>query len=172
MEVQRLIDSLARFRDVLPALVKGIADTDVRWRPASGNWSILEVVGHLADEEVEDFRTRLRLTLEDPTRPWPPIDPEGAAVQRKYNEASLPEVVGRFVTERDTSVAFLRSLRAPDWSQAYEHPKLGPIQAGEVLAGWVAHDHLHTRQIAKRLFEIAARDASPYETRYAGQWTD
>ncbi len=171
MKAERLISSLARFGSVLPVLVGDISDEDVRWKPPSGNWSILEIVSHLADEEVEDFRVRIKLTLEDPTRDWPPIDPEKAAVDRDYNSAKLNETVERFVRERESSVEFLKGLKSPNWHQSHNHPKFGPIQAGEVLAAWAAHDQLHVRQIAKRLFEISGRDAAPFGTRYAGNWT-
>lgn len=170
MNLTRLINSLDRFRTVLPVLTNDLDDETVRWRPPSGSWSILEIVCHLADEEVEDFRTRVRMTLEDPTQDWPPIDPEGAAQSRDYNSADLNDVLARLLKERKDSVEWLRGLQDPDWDKAYQHPKFGPIKAGEVLAAWVAHDHLHTRQIAKRLFEMSARDGAPYSVRYAGDW--
>lgn len=171
MKLERLIDSLERFQHVLPALVKGLDDETVRWRPASGNWSIVEIVCHLADEEVEDFRTRVQMTLEDPTREWPSIDPEGVALSRDYANANLDEVLERFLVERTNSVQWLRQLKDPDWELANVHPKFGPIRAGEVMAAWVAHDQLHTRQIAKRLFEVCQRDASPFGVAYAGDLT-
>lgn len=171
MNLERLIDSLERFQATLEALLRGLDNESVRWKPASGNWSILEIVCHLADEEVEDFRARVKLTLEDPSQDWPPIDPEGVAVSRCYNDCEINDVLQRFLKERKTSVSWLRDLRDPDWQLAYQHPKYGPIQAGAVMAAWVAHDHLHTRQIAKRLFELSARDGAPYSVSYAGDWT-
>ncbi len=171
MNADRLIHSLERFKTTLPVLVDGISDDDARWKPPSGNWSILEIVCHLADEEREEFRTRIELTLQDPQQPWPPIDPEQAAVDRNYNESNLREAVRQFVSERRRSIEFLRSLKDADWSKVHVHPKFGPIQAGEVMAAWAAHDHLHVRQIAKRMFEMNQRDAAPYGTRYAGSWT-
>ena len=171
MNFSRLVDSLERFQGVLPALLEGLDDESLRWKPPSGNWSILEIVCHLRDEEVEDFRTRVKLTLQDPTQAWPAIDPEGVAISRQYQNENLPSALARFLSERSDSVQWLRGLPATDWQQAYDHPKFGPIQAGEVLAAWVAHDHLHTRQIAKRLFEMSARDATPFSVRYAGEWS-
>ncbi|MGI9516640.1 MAG: DinB family protein, partial [Pirellulaceae bacterium] len=167
----QLVDALDRFQTVLPALVAGLDDEAVRWRPPTGHWSILEIVCHLADEEIEDFRKRVELTLRDPAQAWPPIDPEGVAVSRAYNEQQLDEVLQRFVDERQQSVRWLRGLDKPDWDHAYNHPKFGPIQAGEVLAAWAAHDQLHARQIAKRLFELCQHYADPYGVSYAGDWT-
>lgn len=171
MHAQRLIDSLERFGRVLPAVVDGLSPDDARWRPPNNAWSVLEVVRHLVDEEVEDFRRRLELTLRDPAAPWPAIDPEGVAVKRRYNEGSLDEAVERFVTERAASVSWLRGLRAPDWDRGHEHPRAGTIRAGDLLTAWAAHDALHLRQIAKRLFQMAERDGEGFRSLYAGSWT-
>jgi hypothetical protein len=146
------------------------ARREATWKPPSGAWSILEIVCHLGDEEVDDFRTRLRLTLEDPSQDWPKIDPEGWARERRYNERDLGESLERFARERAASVAWLRSLRDVDWSRAATHPRLGSLRAGDLMASWAAHDALHLRQIAKRLHELAAADAPGFDAGYAGEW--
>jgi hypothetical protein len=38
------------------------------------------------------------------------------------------------------------------------------------MVSWAAHDMLHLRQIAKRLFQIAQRDGDGFSTDYAGEW--
>lgn len=174
MNAAWLIDELARFGGVLTGVVEGLSPAAARWKPPDGAWSILEVCRHLLDEEVEDFRTRLRSTLEDSTRPWPPIDPPGWAIARKYNEADLADTVSRFRAERAASVDWLRSVIAggePDWSRSYLHPKAGPIRAGDLLVSWRAHDCLHLRQIAKRMHQLACDHAAGFSADYAGPWT-
>jgi hypothetical protein len=170
MHFPNLLASLDRFAHLLPVVVRDVPDNDIRWKPVSGAWSILEIVGHLADEEEFDFRERVRLTLADPSHPWPPIDPEGWAVERRYNEQQLAAVIARFSKLRDESLGWLRSLEQPDWDRTHQHPQHGPFRAGDILAAWVAHDYLHLRQISKRLCELAARDAGDYSVRYAGPW--
>jgi hypothetical protein len=170
MNPNAIIRRLELYPRALRAAVECVTSDDARFKPPSGAWSILEIVNHLADEEVEDFRTRTRSVLEDPLKPPPPIDPEGWARDRRYNERDLRESVDRFVREREASIAWLRSLKSPDWNRAYQHPKFGPLAAGLFLASWAAHDALHLRQIAKRLYDLAARDGEPYSVRYAGEW--
>jgi hypothetical protein len=171
VDTRALIKRLERFADVLPAVVEGLSDEDARWRPDETGWSILEIVTHMADEEVEDFRRRVDLTLGDPEAAWPPIDPEGWAIERRYNEGRLADAVERFAAARRESVRWLRGLDDPDWSQAYRHPKIGAIKAGEVFTAWAAHDALHLRQIAKRLYQMTARDGGEFGPDYAGSWT-
>lgn len=169
-KVEALIERMESFGAALPAIVARVSKSDARWKPTPKDWSILEIVNHLADEEVEDFRMRLDLTLHQPNTPWPPIDPPKAAVDRQYNERELGESVSRFVNERKESVRWLRMLFPPDWTKTYAHPKIGAISAGELLASWAAHDALHLRQLSRRLFDLTQRDAAGFSTRYAGEW--
>jgi hypothetical protein len=170
MEASRLIRSLDWFGGVLPGVVAGVADDDARWKPADGAWSILEIIGHLLDEEVRDFRTRVRLTLEDPMQDWPKIDPEGWAVAERYNDRDLDDVAQKWIAERRTSVLWLRGMTNVDWSRSHPHPKAGQLSAGDLLTAWAAHDALHLRQIAKRLFQLAERNGGECSARYAGEW--
>jgi hypothetical protein len=170
MEAGALISRLELLPAALPALLAGVPEADARWKPESGAWSILEIVNHLADEEVLDFRARLENTLAEPQRDWVKIDPEGWAREHRYNERDLRDSVRSFVDERGSSVRWLRSLRGADWERAHQHPRFGPMPAGMLLGAWAAHDALHLRQIAKRLYELSARDASPHPVRYAGEW--
>lgn len=170
MDFEKQIGSLERFGRVLPGALAGLSDADSRWKPSDGGWSILEVVCHLADEEEFDFRVRVRLTLQDPSIEWPPIDPEGWAVEREYNRGDLPSSIERFTNLRAESVQWLKTLDKPDWDQTYQHPKFGPFRAGDIFASWVAHDYLHLRQITKRMYEIANFASGGYSSRYAGDW--
>jgi hypothetical protein len=170
MNLRAMIDRMERFPATLAPLLTDIDPADARFKPPSGAWSILEIVRHLGDEEVDDFRARVRSTLDDPTRPWSPIDPEGWARDRRYNDDDLVEALRRLGAERAASVAWLRSLDDVDWSLAYTHPKAGPIAAGDVMLSWAAHDSLHLRQISKRLYELTLRDAPDFSADYAGAW--
>ena len=58
MRVHDIIERLRANVDVFDALTRGVSEEQARWKPTTDEWSILEVVNHLADEEVEDFRHR------------------------------------------------------------------------------------------------------------------
>ena len=58
----------------------------------------------------------------------------------------------------------------PDWERAHDHPRLGPLRAGDLMASWIAHDLLHIRKIVRVLWEHHGRDTASYDTRYAGEW--
>ena len=173
MDHSAIISRMQETPAAIGALVSGLTASEFRHKPPSGAWSIVEITAHLVDEERVDFRARLRSTLEDPGRKWPPTDPEGWARDRGYQSRELSPLVAEFAREREASLLWLRSLGNVDWKIAYIHPKVGPVTAGELLVSWAAHDALHVRQIAKRMFELAARDGEPegFSTRYAGEWS-
>ncbi len=170
MHTAALIDRLARFPNALRASCSVVREDDGGWSPGPEHWSIVQIVQHLVDEERDDFRPRVRLTLEDPSRAWPPIDPEGRARERGNHSERLPDLLGEFDRERADSVAWLRTLVDPTWDNAHHHPEFPPLAAGDVLASWAAHDAIHLRQVAKRLHQLATRDAGRFATDYAGPW--
>ncbi len=170
MNLPPLIARMEAFPGVLARLCEPLTPVEYRFKPPSGAWSILEIVCHLVDEEMRDFRARVDSTLHDPSKAWEPIDPEGWAVADHYNQRELEEQLARFAEERAESVSWLRRHINPDWTLAYEHPEIGTLRAGDLMASWGAHDTLHLRQIAKRLYELAARDTEGFSAEYAGGW--
>lgn len=168
MDTNTLITFLKRSEALYPALVEDLSDEQFRWKPPSGNWSVLEIIGHMLAEETLDFRPRVKATLEDPTQPWPSYDPEGIVVQERYNQRDPGRLLNEFIEERKASLEWLETLTDPDWERCYQHPKIGPLRAGDLFASWVAHDQLHVRQIAKRCYEMINENCQPYKTAYAG----
>jgi hypothetical protein len=171
MELERLTERMAQSAEAVRALVAGADEGQWRWRPDAASWSLLEVVCHLADEEVEDFRARVDSTLHRPDRPWPPTDPMGWVEARRYNERDPGESLDRFLTERRESLAWLRGLVSPDWNLRSMAPWGSPISAGDVMASWAAHDLLHSRQIVELQWAYTTRVVvAPYGVDYAGDW--
>ena len=170
MNAPALITRLETHASVFQAILGRVRPEDAPWKPSPDKWSLLEVTAHLLDEEREDFRTRLDLTLHHPDADWPPIDPVGWVTARNYAARELPPTLQQFLEERLRSVAWLRGLGSPDWQSIHPHPAFGSMRAGDLLASWVAHDLLHIRQIARLHFQRVGTLAEPFGTGYAGEW--
>lgn len=160
---------LAQGAEIVTALSVGVSPEEARARPAPGAWSLLEVLGHLLDEETLDFRPRLDLVLHRPDEPWPRIDPEAWVIEHQYNARDLAETLQQFLAERQRSLVWLGTLTAPDWTREYRAP-FGPITAGDLLASWAAHDVLHTRQLVELRRSRLLAHTEPHRTQYAGEW--
>ena len=169
MNLDHLTAQLARQAEAIRALVHGVSDEQARWKPDPDHWSILEVTHHLYDEEIEDFRAHLNHILYHADQPWPRIDPGGWVTQRRYNEQDPAAMLAKLLAERQKSLAWLRSLAAPDWAAAIAMP-WGSLTAGDMLASWAAHDLLHLRQLVELHFAWTQRSVAPHSVEYAGDW--
>lgn len=164
-----LIEQLALNRLVFDSLFTIGLRQDVRYRPADNKWNLLEILCHMADEEKDDFKTRLNHVLTTPDAPLPAIDPEGWVTSRKYSEQLFEKKQEEFLTERHRSVRWLQSLKDPKWDNAYAHPKFGPLSAKMFLCNWVAHDMHHIRQINELQHHyLLSTSGDPLQ--YAGKW--
>ena len=169
MNLASITNQMASSARAIQSLAQDVPEQQARWKPREEDWSIVEVVSHLADEEVQDFRTRLDVTLHRPGEKWPPIDPQGWVTKRRYNEQDPAQSLRRFLLAREESLAWLKGLDVPDWQAAYEAP-FGQITAGDILGAWVAHDLLHLRQLVELHWSHTTRMVEPYQVRYAGEW--
>ena len=156
--------------ELIRELVAGISPEQAKRKPAADEWSVLEVINHLYDEEREDFRQRLDYLLNHPGEVWPPIDPEGWVTSRRYNERELASSLKNFLDERQKSLAWLDNLENPNLEAFETHPIAGKFHAGDMLAAWVAHDLLHLRQLVELKYFLMAEAVRPYSPRYAGEW--
>jgi len=153
---------------VFKYLFQSVTDEQACWKPGKDRWSILEAINHLYDEEREDFRQRLELVLSNPKAPWPPIDPEGWVVERKYNESNLKQSLDNFFEEREKSLLWLNGLAVPNWQATHQHPQMGPMSAELILANWLAHDLFHIRQVNDLQFAYLKKLVKPVSMDYSG----
>lgn len=163
------IEQLSETGDVIRCLYRNLNATDYLWRPAPEKWNLLEIICHLYDEEREDFRHRLRSVLDDPERPFDPIDPANWVHSRRYSDRELNEVLPAFLEERKASLTWLKGLDQAPWDNTHLHPRIGPMSAKYILANWVAHDLLHIRQVIKLKYDLL-RSGSGESLAYAGDW--
>ena len=105
METQIVIKTLADNKHVFEAIAGAIAEGQEKWKPADDKWSVQEIFRHLHDEEVYDFRTRVKLMLEEPEARWPKIDPVGWVTERGYNKGEFQDAVQNFLAARKAVIS-------------------------------------------------------------------
>lgn len=169
MEFQTLYQELVDSTEMIRALIKDIDQEQAQVKPSRGNWSILEVVCHLYDEEREDFREHLDFILHRQHQEWHSIAPTAWVKLRKYNEQNFKTMQRKFFNERKKSLVWLQSLKNADWNITYSS-KFGSMKAGDMFASWVAHDNLHIRQLTELRRARIERSTKPYRVGYAGEW--
>ena len=127
----------------------GLGD-EAGWRPAPGEWSANECVGHLIEADQRGFSGRIRtiVAAEVGSRPdlqtW---DPPGVAEARQDHLRDPKELAAEFAALRADGVELVRSLRPEDLPRSGIHPEVGELRVDELLAEWVHHDRNHIRQL-------------------------
>ncbi len=76
MDISIASNQLKAQGEAILQLAEGLSLEQARWKPDEKSWSVLEVLNHLVDEEVLDFRRHLDHLLHTPDAPWPEIDPQ------------------------------------------------------------------------------------------------
>ena len=168
LDLKAIVARMRVNRHVVTALCADVDAVQAMWRPTPEAWSLLEVICHLRDEECEDFRVRVDLTLHSPAVEWPAIRPTEWGNERGYRARVLPQELNRWLAEREASTAWLLGLQEPDWSASRVAPGGGVMRAGDLLAAWLAHDFLHIRQLAELQHAWLVQQTAPYECDYAG----
>ncbi len=177
INLDEIIRQLTVNAEAISALMRTIPEEQARWKPNDETWSMLEVMGHVYNEERLDFRKHLKEMFQNPpqgnplgsdsggwTPPWSPFPKE-----ELVSATNLQQALDRFLREREDSLAWLKGLKAADWNITSQAP-WGPISAGDVLVSWVEHDFLHIRQVNELLYAWVEKQAAPYLVQYAGGW--
>ncbi len=163
----KLIEAQRRFPALIEAVVAGIDEAVLRGREEPGRWSPIEILRHVLDEEIFDFRPRARYLVEGGDAPAA-IDPPTWVIERDYQSADKDETLAQFAAERAASCAWLATLSPDDLQRERQITEKTKLRAGDVIAAWHIHDWLHLRQLSTAIVALTARSLTPWKVGYAG----
>ena len=166
---EQLINRLESNLSVINALLNNRERDEYYFKPSEDAWSIIQVLSHLVDEEVLDFRLRLFSLLDKPEEVFPAYDPVSLIKKRSFVDDDFNQMLDTFMDERIKSVAMLRSLNDPPWDNSYNNRNLGEISARDFLANWVAHDYIHIQQINRLTYQFL-NHKTKIDLTYAGNF--
>lgn len=169
MKISYAIDQLDKNKTIIYTLLQGASKIEYTWKQSSDKWNLLEIICHLYDEEVEDFRTRTKNVLKTPNQRPPSFNPEDWVNDRKYAEQNFYEKLLHFLLERDKSIQYLKSLKTPLPTHGYNYKAYGHVDGLFFLTNWLAHDYLHIKQIVRLKYDYAAY-CGQRDINYAGTW--
>jgi uncharacterized damage-inducible protein DinB len=150
-ERARLIQLYGDGPDLLDAALKKAPRAMWRWKPSKKDWSVHEILVHLADSETNSY-LRCRKALAEPGKPIMAYDQDTWAVALDYHarDAEASRALTRIVRAQTHSL--IVTLSDSDWRKSYFHPesnKLVPLS--EWLRGYADHIPGHVTQIQNNL---------------------
>jgi uncharacterized damage-inducible protein DinB len=134
----------------LAALVAGLSGEQLTFRPADGKWSIVEILAHLADDEIATY-CRYRQMIEHDGVPLSGFDQELWARLGNYQSWGSDEALALFRLLRNANLRMLESLSAEQWKRSGDHAERGRLTVADLARHMAAHDINHLRQIERLL---------------------
>lgn len=152
---QALLDELEAMPAALELRAAEYPKDALRRKPASGAFSLLENVWHLADLEREGYGERIRRLKSEEAPRLADFEGERMARERSYNELDLSHGLAAFAAARRENVSLLRSLDRADWDREGTQEGVGRVRLRDVLFMMRDHDRSHRHEI-EELFALLA----------------
>jgi hypothetical protein len=131
------------------AAVSGLSPEALHYKPAPEKWSILEILGHLADIEIV-YAYRLRQMLADEKPVIAPMDQDAWAKNLGYMEIAAPELVALYGLNRHHTLRLLRRLKPADLEKSAFHPELQKqVTVARIVEQMSGHGANHLAQIER-----------------------
>ena len=154
-------DDPAAVQAETPAVLKSLiaeAGSRLRERPQPGEWSVLELAGHLADAELV-VGARYRWVLAHDNPPLLGYDQDLWVERLAHNQDDPAELLALFNGLRRANLALWERTPQDDRSRAGLHAERGPESFELMFRLLAGHDRFHLNQMRKTLAQLTASAA-------------
>jgi hypothetical protein len=146
-------DDPAEVAEATAAAVQSLfrdAGSELKRRPAAGEWSVLELLGHLVDAEIV-MAGRYRWTISQDKPPLLGYDQDLWVARLRHNEAQAEELLAVFAALRAANLRLWRQSTAEDRDRVAMHSERGPESYGLMFRMLAGHDRFHLNQMRETL---------------------
>ena len=162
--LDEVVAILSRSPATLGAMLDGLPEAVLTRRAEENAFSALDVLGHLIHGEKTDWVPLIQLILSSgDTQPFVPFDRYG--FRDAIRGRSVKSLLAEFDSLRRSNLSFLQglSLTSAQLSLRGQHPELGPVTLGQLVATWAVHDLNHVGQLARVIGGRYAEAVGPWK---------
>lgn len=146
--IAKLEDDYRRLRET----VAGIPETRLPRSLAQGEWSVREILAHLANAERDHRRVAQAILTGTPLElPNFDLDRWNQAGVARRADQDVRAILDDLEAEHRETIAFAATLSPGDLEKQGYHPALGEITVGKLLRVVGLHQRMHRRDIAALL---------------------
>lgn len=135
---------------ILSRLIEGVADDEVRRRPAPAKWSVVEIIAHLADDELATTWRYHQMIEHSGEKLWS-FDQDHWSELGSYGLRDTKEALDLFRLLRQANLRMLARLSREEWDREGEHSERGRMTVRDLATHMAAHDINHIEQIRRIL---------------------
>ncbi|HKW68522.1 MAG TPA: DinB family protein [Terriglobales bacterium] len=136
--------------DTIAGLIAGIAPARLKQPPAPGKWSVLQIIAHLAEDELASS-WRYRQMLEHDGAELSAFDQDLWARVGDYSSWQHEEALTMFRLLRQANLRMFARLSPQQWQRCGTHTERGKVTIRELCRHMAAHDVNHIEQIKRIL---------------------
>ncbi len=164
--MSELSDLLERFRrgaELVASSTIGAAGSELDFKPAPGEWSVRQIMCHLADSEAVGVMRMRQIAAEDnPT--LQSFNDEAWAENLDYHRRKLSQVIETFRRLRTDNHELLKELPESAFGRVGTHTESGIVSLFDLLKGNTEHVEEHVQELKRT--RAAYRE---YRAQQAGQ---
>ena len=149
------LESFGHVTERLENVLKDIPEHAMNLRPNEQDWSIHEIIIHLADIEANGY-IRFRKSIAEPTKAVSPFNPTLWCEELSYFNQDRWEALSIFNLLRRSNYHLLKNLPDDSWLHTVHHPEHGMISTEDLLE--IQDDHVNEQ--IDRIITIAKQFAN------------
>jgi hypothetical protein len=146
VEGQDLLAMQREMPGLLADLLRDVPAQRLCRRPAPGKWSIVEIVSHLAEDELTSS-WRYRQMIENPGVALAGFDQDLWAQLGDYPAWPVTDAFQMYRLLREANLRMLLQLRPEQWECFGIHAERGRITVRDLARHMAAHDRNHLDQV-------------------------
>ena len=132
----------------ISTLIQGLDSAALNHTPTEGEWSIHEIVVHLADSELVGS-WRIRRAIAEPGTTIQAYAEATWAQAMNYKNQNMSAALQLFSALRTSNTLILRSLPDEIWEHTVVHSDEGVMSLYDVFVTYIRHIDTHIQQIER-----------------------
>lgn len=126
--------------------IDGLNEEQFHYKPTENDWSIHDIIIHMADSETGGF-WRMRKTLAEENSILPVYEQEAWQKHLAYEKQDRTIALNLFTTLRTSTAALLRLLPNEAWEKTSMHPERGEMTLYDIFQLYLDHGRAHLDQL-------------------------
>lgn len=145
-ELPELLERYRRGAELVAVAITGAAGPELDFKPAPDQWSVRQIVAHLADAESANV-VRLRQVIAEDNPTLFPFDQNAWAERTDYQKRKPSQSLETMRTLRGDNYQLLKDLPAETFSRTGNHLRRGTMSLFDLLRLFAEHAENHAMQI-------------------------
>ena len=145
-EIADLLERFRRGAELVAVVTTGAAGPELDFSPGPQQWTVRQIVGHLADSEIVTA-DRLRRVIAEENPTLMAMDEKAWAEKLDYGRRRFSQMVETFRRIRAENFELLNGLAEETFQRPGTHSERGQVTLLDLLRIYTEHGENHARQI-------------------------